>query len=588
MESVSRRTISGLICAAGLFALTAVAQEPYVRLVVPEHDTTHTRAGLYRLSAGTNPGNSATLNGKPIRVYSSGAMAGGLPLATGENVFTLEVRTPTGAGATRSFLVVRDSLPPVCPDYPVTIDSIMMKPVNESWLIAGDRLDVQCKGTPGCKATFLGGKPMIEVPPKEAGGVRGIYRGEYIVRQNDTLSAQPVTFVLQNDSGGTATASSRGTIAFRSNELPLCGITKEERPALAFGLGEDRLGGAKMSFLVPGIRLAVSGKAGRLYRVALAPGHDAWIDERAVELQPPGTRLPGGLTGTWNVQGREHYDEVTVALSDRLPYASSTESNPSRIVVEVFGATSNSNWIIQTLTAKEITDVAYSQPSTGVFRIEIALRHKQVWGYEIGYTQAGLRIRVRRQPERLAIKRLTFAVDAGHGGPGNLGALGSTGLEEKELNMQMARLLKGLLEDRGARVVMTRDSDESIPNNTRLDTVLSSDADILISLHANSIGDTDNPETVRGTSTFYKYPCYRPLSMFILDRILRTGIPLRSNVGSFNFTLNSPTELPNVLIELAYLSNPEDEIMLLDPDFRRDAAKKIVDGIDDFLDWCDD
>jgi N-acetylmuramoyl-L-alanine amidase len=135
---------------------------------------------------------------------------------------------------------------------------------------------------------------------------------------------------------------------------------------------------------------------------------------------------------------------------------------------------------------------------------------------------------------------------------------------------------------------MTRDSDESIPNNTRLDTVLSSDADILISLHANSIGDTDNPETVRGTSTFYKYPCYRPLSMFILDRILRTGIPLRSNVGSFNFTLNSPTELPNVLIELAYLSNPEDEIMLLDPDFRRDAAKKIVDGIDDFLDWCDD
>jgi N-acetylmuramoyl-L-alanine amidase len=59
-------------------------------------------------------------------------------------------------------------------------------------------------------------------------------------------------------------------------------------------------------------------------------------------------------------------------------------------------------------------------------------------------------------------------------------------------------------------------------------------------------------------------------------------------VGSFNFTLNSPTDLPNVLVELAYLSNPDDEILLMDPDFRRDAAERIVDGIEDFLDECDD
>jgi N-acetylmuramoyl-L-alanine amidase len=102
----------------------------------------------------------------------------------------------------------------------------------------------------------------------------------------------------------------------------------------------------------------------------------------------------------------------------------------------------------------------------------------------------------------------------------------------------------------------------------------------------NSIGLTSNPEDTKGVSTFYKYVCFRSLSQSILRRFSGSGLDEYGNVGSFNFSLNSLTELPNVLVELGYLSNPGDEMKLIDDDFRIEASKRIVDGIRDFLESC--
>jgi N-acetylmuramoyl-L-alanine amidase len=373
----------------------------------------------------------------------------------------------------------------------------------------------------------------------------------------------------------------------RPGDFPYIGVTKGERPALSYGLGEDRLGGAKMSVINSGIRLAITGKHGNQYRIALSPGNEAWIAAGNVDLIPRGARLPAALTENWNVYGDDKYDYVTVGIPLRLPYTSTTEPDPTRIYVDLYGATSNTNWIIQQLTTREIKNVYYTEPSTGVFRITIELRHKQIWGYEIGYSPSGLVIKVRRQPEKLKVKALTFALDAGHGGD-NLGALGSTGAFEKDINLAVVKELKALLEDRGARVVLTRESDADVTMADRVRKVVTSGADMLISIHSNSIGLTTNPENTRGTATFYKHICYRPLSLAIVKQVLKTGLPLFGNVGSFNFSLNAPTELPNVLVEMAFVSNPLDEMSLTDPEFRHKIAERIVDGVEDFLDSCDD
>ena len=427
---------------------------------------------------------------------------------------------------------------------------------------------------------------MRELPPR-TNGLRGIYQGVYKVKSTDTLSNQPITFRLEKSAEQFVTKQTRVRVSFKAQEFPLVGVTKGERPALNFGIGEDRLGGAKLSFINPGVRLALTGKVGDLYRVALTENQEAWIDTSQVELQPKGTHPPFSLTSNWSVYGDEKYDYVSVSLNDKLPYASFQEIEPTRINVDVYGAVSNSNWITQQLTTKEIKNVYYNQVGKNQFRITIELRHKQVWGYGIDYKGNNLIIRIKRQPERLKIKALKFALDAGHGGNNN-GALGSTGAKEKDVNLVTVLHLKDRLERKGAKVVLTRADDSNPTIAERRKKAIESEADIFISVHSNSIGLTSNPEETKGVSTFYKYICYRPLSFLILQEVLKTGLIAFGNVGSFNFGLNSPTELPNALVELAFMSNPEDEMKLLDDDFRRELAERIVDGIDEFLDYCDD
>jgi N-acetylmuramoyl-L-alanine amidase len=64
--------------------------------------------------------------------------------------------------------------------------------------------------------------------------------------------------------------------------------------------------------------------------------------------------------------------------------------------------------------------------------------------------------------------------------------------------------------------------------------------------------------------------------------MLDLGLKEFGNVGAFNFALSGPTEYPNCLVEVAFLSNPEDERKIMDPAFRRNVARKIMEGVKDF------
>ena len=565
----------------------ATQRAPFILVVVPEADTTVTASAVYRLSASTNPGRSVAINGTPYKVYPSGAFGGLLELEAGENLFTIVSAGVAGDTLVKSILFTRTAPLTTTPQDSLTIEGAMLEPSTSMWLGEGDLLYVQCKGTPNCTASFLDGMPMKEVPPSEAGGIAGVYRGTYKVKAADTLTDQRITFRLADSTGRAVTRETKAKISFKGGEFPIVGVTKGDRPALGFGLGEDRLGGAKLSFVNPGIILPITGKVGDMYRIALTENQEAWIDEDMVDLRASMTLPPVSLTGSINVYGDQKYDYVNVTMSDRLPYSSTQDADPTRVHIDVYGAASNTNWIIQQQTAREVVNVYYTQPEKKLFRLTIELKHKQVWGYEISYRGSTLSIKVRRQPERLKISALTFALDAGHGGD-NFGALGSTGAKEKDVNLSTVLYLKKELEDRGAHVVLTRSDDTFSFNSERLKTVFASGADILISIHSNSTGYTSNPLEIRGVSTFYKYICYRPLSRCVLESVLKTDLPRWGNVGNFNFTLNSPTELPNALVELAFMSNPEDEMKLLDDEFRKELANKIADGVEDFLEYCDE
>ncbi len=365
---------------------------------------------------------------------------------------------------------------------------------------------------------------------------------------------------------------------------PLIGKTTGTLPFLEYGLGEDRLGGAKMTYLDTGVVVKVIDSTIINYKVQLSRNHFAYLAKSSFSRDSSIKNQPYYLTSSWLVDGDDKYDYVKITLDDRLPYRHIQQINPSRIVIDIFGATSNTNWVTQRSSAREIKNAYYEQIEDDVYRMIIELEHPQHWGYSIYYENKRLVIRVKRQPPDLDLEKIKIAIDPGHGGD-NTGATGiATKIQEKKYTLLIAQELKKELLDKGATVFMTREQDISLSMVDRIELLKKEEPDFLISIHLNS----SVKDSIKGVSTYYRYIGFRPLSQYILESMLKLGLAEFGNVGSFNFSLSGPTEYPNCLVEVAFLSNKEDEQLILDPEFHKGVAKQIAEGIKNWLKSCKD
>lgn len=367
----------------------------------------------------------------------------------------------------------------------------------------------------------------------------------------------------------------------RTNNF-ITGKTTGSLPYLEYGLGADRLGGAKMTYLDTNIVVKVIDSTIGNYKIQLSKDHFAYLPKTNFKKDSVIKIQPYYLTNSWMVTGDSVYDYLMVNLEEKLPYRSMQQINPSKIVIDVFGATSNTNWITQRSAAKEITNVYHEQTEDDVFRIIIELKHQQHWGYSIYYKDKRLIIKVKRQPEDLSLDNMKVAVDAGHGGD-NTGASGvKTGILEKKYTLLIAKQLEKALLEKEATVFMTRTTDTAIGMVERTEMIKKEDPHFLISIHLNS----SVRDSVRGASTYYRYIGFRPLTQYIQQSMLNIGLKDFGNIGSFNFALSGPTEYPNCLVEVAFLSNNEDEQLILDPEFHKAVATQIVEGIKEWLKAC--
>ncbi len=351
-------------------------------------------------------------------------------------------------------------------------------------------------------------------------------------------------------------------------------------PSLLYGLGEDRLGGAKMGYIDTNILLRVIDSTKENYSVQLSRYHTAYIDKSYIKPDSAQQEKPFYLTNSFSVKGDSLFDYVGISMEEKLPYKSSMEINPSKIVVDIFGVQSNTNWITQLRSTKEIKNVYYNQVEDDVVRVTIELQHRQHWGYSIGYKGKVLLIRVKRQPEKLDIRFMKIAIDAGHGGT-NGGTDGiRTGASEKKYTLLFAKALESYLKKKGVKkVIMTRTTDTTYDMKDRILFLQDQNPNLLISLHLNSSSNNQ----VRGVSTYYKYIGFRPLTTALLNRMLDLKLNEFGNIGSFNFGLNSPTDFPNSLVEIAFLSNAEDEKRIINRDFHEAVAQKLYLGVMDWL-----
>lgn len=172
-------------------------------------------------------------------------------------------------------------------------------------------------------------------------------------------------------------------------------------------------------------------------------------------------------------------------------------------------------------------------------------------------------------------------LDPGHGGI-DAGAIGSKGVREKDVNLDVALRLQKLLEEAGARVVITRDDDFYIGLYERAAVANRVGAALAVSLHVNSHPDS----RVHGFEIFHHPDC--AVSRRLAESIfaaLTTGTGLRPLAVKTNKELvfTRETQMPAVLVEMGFLSNPQEEALLRQSELRKKLALSLYQGI---LNYC--
>lgn len=354
-------------------------------------------------------------------------------------------------------------------------------------------------------------------------------------------------------------------------------VVSKEFAYLQYGNGGDRLGGSKMNFLAPGVEMTAVGETDRLYKVALGGTRWAYVPKDEVEAGGNGQQTVN--TGSARIVNTGRCDRVSLAVPARLAYYTRSEIDPSTIKVTLYGAMNNTNWLTQENKTEMIEWVDLQQEESDVLTVVIRLKDKYQWGYSVGYEEGRLVIDVRHRPKSLEVKDLVIGLDAGHGGEYR-GAVSPSGLTEKEVNLDIVLKAARMLEELGAKVVLTRDSDTGPSMTERKRTWLAGGVDIAVSVHNNASG---NPLVPMGTSAYYKHISNRALAKALHDSMLESGVANFGLTGNFNFSLNGPTDYPNALVEALFMSSLPEEELLADESYRTKIAERIVKGLQNYL-----
>jgi len=176
--------------------------------------------------------------------------------------------------------------------------------------------------------------------------------------------------------------------------------------------------------------------------------------------------------------------------------------------------------------------------------------------------------------------REVVVIDPGHGGP-DPGAVGIGGIQEKRLVMEMSQEVARLLEQQGVQVVLTRTGDYDLDLAPRVALAEQENATIFVSIHANAIS-MDRPD-VNGVETFYSSAEGRVLANTILQRILNNISMNNRGVKEANFYVIRRTSMPATLVETGFVTGAQDAPRLADPNFRRQMAAAIAQGILEYL-----
>ncbi len=257
---------------------------------------------------------------------------------------------------------------------------------------------------------------------------------------------------------------------------------------------------------------------------------------------------------------------------------------PARAVIDFPGAALRKDLLSADLSAGILEGVRFGRHREGagdIFsgtRVVLDLTEYRVPVITKAETGDGFEIVVRLQESSLVGKRIV--IDPGHGGA-DTGAIGSGGVTEKEIVLEISRRVIAALESEGATVISTRKCDYWVEVYDRPTIANSAGADAFVSVHANA----DPRGQAEGTETFH-YPNHddsRRLADTLHHQIVNMLGSNDRGVRYGNFAVLREAAMPAVLLECLYLSSPREQARLQSVAVQEAIAQAVVSGLKQFF-----
>lgn len=273
---------------------------------------------------------------------------------------------------------------------------------------------------------------------------------------------------------------------------------------------------------------------------------------------------------------------VNVISSGDAEVKSMVLNAPHRIVLDFENSTLDTTERVIPVGDSVVERIRLAQHSPMTVRVVLDLN------YYVGHlapereSGKGAEVEVFKSP----ISKKTIVIDPGHGGT-DPGAIGSTGLQEKTAVIDISKRVASKLQAMGAEVILTRSDDITVSLPERVRAASNARADAFVSIHANA-SRSGGPT---GTETLYADTV--PMSK-VLAEYIQTA--LVSQIGQFDRGARERNDLmvireakcPACLVEVVFMSNLTEELLLLDPAFREKAAHGIANGIASYFQWRTD
>lgn len=546
-------------------------------LVYPpqQHQTTAERIFLI----GTAPGD-VSVNGNPIEQSQQGHFAPSFPLNMGENEFILRYNNQK-----ISVQVTRVSpLPEPPPEKGFASNSLT--PSQPLTRLPGDLICLEALGSAGGEVSVRLNNQTIALAPQSHNFLPPNYAVLTGENQPFPASAQLYQGCFTPDSPGNLgnpiyQMNLRGNTFTASDTANITVVSLDQLPVVEVisPVGVTRTGpGTSYSRLTPlpqGTRAMVNGREGEWLRLS----YGAWIKAEETQIQPNAVP-PQTLIRSLHGEQKGQTTQITFPL--QVPVPVTVQQGDNKFTLTLHHTTAQTD-TIRLDDDPLIKRLDWEQVNPETVKYTFHLKADQQWGYQLRYEGSSLILSLKHPPQlnpttTQPLTGMSILLDPGHGGE-ELGARGPTGYPEKTVNLIVSKLLQQRLEEMGATVYMTRETDKTVSLAERVAMINDIQPAIALSIHYNALPDNGDAMNTSGIGMFWYNQPAHDLAVFLhnylVDELNRPSYGVFWNT----LALTRPHTTLAVLLELGFMIHPTEFEWITNPQAQEKLADTLAQGI---------